>query len=263
MPAEPSHIVPIDRSSALPLWAQVQADIERRLHSGEFDEGFPGEMRLVRQYDVSRQTVRAALRTLRESGLVVAGRGRAPQVAGREIAQPQGTLYSLFSSVEGAGHRQRSIVGAFEVLADPIAAGHLGEPGSTPLVHLERVRLVDEEPLAMDRVWLPARIASPLLTADFTNTSLYHELDTRCGVRLTGGHEDVHAVLPSRAERDLLEIDDDVAVFGITRLGEVDGRPVEWRETRIRGDRFSFVSDLRRADGPSVSMSSSLLRRTP
>lgn len=263
MSSERTHVVPVDRSSALPLWAQVKEDIERRLHSGEFDDSFPGEMHLVEQYRVSRHTVRAALRTMRESGLIIAARGQAPQVAGREITQPQGTLYSLFSSVEDAGHRQRSIVRTLEVLTEPAVAVHLEEADLTPLLYLERIRLVDDEPLAMDRVWLPARIAAPLLTADFTGTSLYRELATKCGVRLTGGHEQVHAVVPTALERELLEIDDHVAVFGITRMGEVDGRVVEWRETRIRGDRFAFISDLRQAEGSSVSMSSSLLRGTP
>ena len=55
----------VDRSSPLPLWAQVREDITRRIRRGEFGgEGaaFPGENQLVEEYDVSRHTVREALR---------------------------------------------------------------------------------------------------------------------------------------------------------------------------------------------------------
>lgn len=236
--------VPVDRSSALPLWAQVEADIERRVRSGEFADAFPGELRLVEEYGVSRHTVREALRRLRTSGTIDAGRGRPPRVAEREISQPQGTLYSLFASVEASGHHQRSIVRRLDARADGTVAYQLGLEESTPLIYLERIRLADEEPLAMDRVWLPAKLAAPLLDSDFTETSLYHELDRRCGVRLTGGWEEVRAVVPTPAERMLLEIGEGTAALAIDRQGHLRGQPVEWRQTVVRGDRFTVTTDL-------------------
>jgi len=63
---------PLDRASPLPLWAQLRADLLRRLDAGAFDEEFPGEMGLVAAYQVSRQTVRTALRELRADGVVLA-----------------------------------------------------------------------------------------------------------------------------------------------------------------------------------------------
>ena len=78
----------LDRRGTDPLWAQLLADLRRRLGSGEFAASFPGELALVAEYGVSRHTVREALRRLREEGLVVAERGRAPRLASpTEIAQ--------------------------------------------------------------------------------------------------------------------------------------------------------------------------------
>lgn len=246
MDRRPHPVTPVDRASALPLWAQVRQDLERRLRRGELDDAFPGEMSLVAEYGVSRQTVRQALRALREAGVVEAGRGRAPRVASPEIAQPQGTLYSLFASVRQAGRRQRSVVRRLEARADGTVAARLGLEESTPLVHLERLRLADGEPLALDRVWIPARYAAPLLDVDFAETSVYEELDRRCGIRLSGGTEEVRAVVPTPAEQALLELDAHGAALAIDRLGEWRGRPVEWRRTLVRGDRFTLVSDLGR-----------------
>lgn len=239
---------PVDRRSPLPLWAQVQSDVERRIRGGEFAESFPGELALAEQYDVSRHTVREALRALREKNLIEWGRGRTPKVADQEIVQPQGTLYSLFASVEAAGQRQRSVVRRLDARADGIVSARLGLEESTPLIYLERVRFADDVPLALDRVWLPARIASPLLDADFTVTSLYAELDRRCGVRLTGGREEVRAVVPTAAQRRLLGIGGDTAALAINRVGELRGQPVEWRQTLVRGDRFTLLTDLGRVD---------------
>jgi GntR family transcriptional regulator len=235
----------LDRTSPMPLWAQLRADLVRRLKAGAFDEGFPGELALVGEYEVSRHTVRSALGELRSEGLVVAERGRRPRLAGQaEITQPVGALYSLFASVESAGLRQTSVVRAREVCADGVVADRLRLEASTPLFRLARLRLAGDEPLALDTVWLPADIAAPLLEADFTHTALYDELARRSGVRLTGGREHIRAVVPTRAEQRLLDLPRMAGALAIDRLGYAGDRPVEWRHTLIRGDRFSLSADF-------------------
>jgi GntR family transcriptional regulator len=245
----------LDRSSALPLWAQLQADLRRRIDADAFATGFPGELALVAQYGVSRQTVREALRRLRADGLVVAERGRAPRLASQpQFAQPLGALYSLFSSVEARGAEQRSEVRRQQLTADGVVAARLGLEESTPLFFLERLRLADGEPLAMDRVWLPAAVAAPLLDADFTHTSLYEQLATRCAVRLHGGQEQIRAVLPSAADRRMLRIDSDVALLAIDRTAWAGGAPVEWRQTLVRGDRFAVTATFAPSNGPQLTV---------
>lgn len=233
------------RGTGVPLWQQLQADLTRRLDAGEFRQAFPGELALRDEYGVSRQTVREALRRLRQAGAVTAARGRSPRVAAPvEIEQPLGALYSLFTAVEAAGLPQVSVVRVLDLRADGVVAQHLGLEGSTPLLHLERLRLAGGEPLAIDRVWLPAGIAAPLLDADFTRTGLYEELASRCGVRLTGGREVLRAVVPTANERELLDIDERTAAFGVDRLGRADGAAVEWRHTLVRGDRFGVTAEF-------------------
>ncbi|MGH3934968.1 MAG: GntR family transcriptional regulator [Pseudonocardiaceae bacterium] len=240
----------VDRASALPLWAQVHADLRRRLDDGEFVNAFPGELTLVAEYAVSRHTVREALRRLRCAGVVIAERGRAPRVAEpRMIEQPLGALYSLFASVEAAGQVQRSVVRALDLRADGIVAAHLELEESTPLLYLERLRLAAEAPLAVDRVWLPASLAAPLLKVDFTHTALYDELADRCGVRLSGGREHLWAVVPTAAQRALLGIGPGVAAFSIDRLACSGGTPIEWRHTLVRGDRFTVSAQFSAREG--------------
>lgn len=236
---------PLDRSGGRPLWEQLQRELVTRLETGEFVRRFPGELALVEEYGVSRHTVRQALRQLRADGRIVAERGRQPRVApSPEIRQPMGALYSLFASVEAAGLAQRSIVHALDIRADGVVAERLELDGSVPLVYLERLRLAGDEPLALDRVWLPAELASPVLTADFTHTSLYAELAERTGLRLDHGREDIRAAIPTPAERSRLHSPPGTAVFSVNRLGLVQGRPVEWRHTVIRGDRFALTAEF-------------------
>ena len=233
---------PLNRQSPLPLWAQLQEDLTRRLALGAFDSGFPGEMDLVDTYAVSRHTVREALRRLRETGVLESGRGRSTQVR-RDIEQPLGSLYSLFREVEARGMRQTSQVLALRSETHAEAATALSLPEDAELVHLERVRLADDEPLAYDQVWLPASVACPLLEADFTHAALYDELAARCGVRLTGGRERITACVPSPAVEALLQLPADEACLRVERAGYVNDRVVEHRITLVRGDRYAVIAD--------------------
>jgi GntR family transcriptional regulator len=241
----PAAAGPLDRRSPMPLWAQLRADLLRRLEAGAFDAHFPGEMALVADYGVSRHTVRSALRELRADGVVLAERGRRPRLAGpTAITQPVGALYSLFASVESAGLRQTSVIRVRDISADGVIADRLGLEASTPLFRLERLRLAGEEPLALDTVWLPANIGAVLLDADFTHTALYDELAARAGIRLDGGREHIRGVVPTRAQQRLLGIGPSTGALAISRLGYAAGRPVEWRHTLIRGDRFSLLAEF-------------------
>nr|WP_312871585.1 GntR family transcriptional regulator [Amycolatopsis acididurans] len=235
----------LDRESTAPLWRQLQGLLLRRIEGGEFANRFPGELALAEEYGVSRQTVRQALRELRAGGILVAERGRQPRVAPpAEITQPVGALYSLFAAVEAAGLKQYSVVRTLDVRADAVVAERLGLEASAPLLYLERLRLAGDEPLALDRVWLPAELAEPLLDADFQHTSLYGELFRRAGLRLDHGCEQIRAVIPTAAERAQLRCDEQAAALSISRLGTASRRPVEWRHTLVRGDRFALTAEF-------------------
>lgn len=236
-----SEIGPEVRPTALPLWAQVLADLRRRLDHGEFAARFPGDAELVAHYGVSRHTVREAVRHLQVEGVLERRRGQGSFLTGPRIEQPVGTLYSLFRSIEATGAVQNSVVRALEERTDDVASTQLGCPGQ-PLVYLERVRLADNQPVALDCSWLPAALARPLLEVDFRHTALYEELAQRCGVRLTSGWERIRPVLPDRSQRALLGTLAREPAFAIERFGLQGTTPIEWRHGVVRADRFSFVA---------------------
>ncbi|MHB1711327.1 MAG: GntR family transcriptional regulator [Acidimicrobiales bacterium] len=232
----------VERKGALPLWGQVLEDLRVRLDSGDFADRFPGDMDLVDQYQVSRHTVREAVRHLQVEGLLERRRGKGSYITTNRIEQPLGTLYSLFRSVEARGLVQESVVRFLEERRDDAAATILGYGSDEPLVYLERVRFADRQPIALDCSWLPSRVARSLLDVDFRHTALYEELADRCGIRLDTGWERIRPVFPDRSQRELLRVGAREAAFAIERVAFAEGRPVEWRHSVVRGDRFSFVA---------------------
>ncbi len=244
----------LDRSSPLPLWAQLETDLRRRLDSGEFDDRFPTDAEMVADYEVSRHTVREAIRHLNRTGVLRRERGRGTVVNRARFEQPLGNLYSLFRSIEDAGVEQTSEVLAMDVRRDTIAAAQLGLGDDDQFFFLERIRFAAGDPLAVDRAWLPVALAAPLLDADFSRTALYDELERRVGVRPDQGWERVSPVIPSAADRERLGLGRTDAAFHLERLGRAGDRPIEWRTTVIRGDRYRFVSDWSSASNTEMSL---------
>jgi GntR family transcriptional regulator len=234
----------LDRASPLPLWAQLLEQLRARLADGEFAERFPTDLELMRGYGVSRQTAREAVRRLADEGLVRRERGRGTRVSQGTFEQTAGTLESLFEYIEAEGHTQTSVTREASERRDARAAGLLGLALHAPLIYIERLRLVDGEPLALDRSWLPARVARPLLEIDLARTGIYLELVGRCGVTLQSGSERLRPVLPAAADRRSLALPPRTAALSVERLTYGTAGAVEWRESLVRGDRWSILVEL-------------------
>src|SRR5262249_59643465 len=96
-----------DIASGVALWRQVADGIERGIADGRFAAGekLPGEMEIAETYRVNRHTVRRALATLAERGLVRAARGSGTYVEAPKLAYPLRSR-TRFSEIVGAGGRE-------------------------------------------------------------------------------------------------------------------------------------------------------------
>ncbi len=236
-------MVRLDRSSPLPLWAQMTDDLRRRLLNGEFEHHFPSDEELTRDYEVSRQTAREAVRHMISEGLVVRQRGRGTSVTPPALEQHLHSLYSLASTVRATGIEERSeVLVAEQCPVTPEVATQLRLYEGATVVFIERLRFAGSEPIAWDRSWLPADQTVSLLDADLSLGGLYDALALHCSLRITGGWERIRPVIPNPTERKLLRLPPKVAAFSTERLVFVGDTPIEYRKSLIRGDRYSLVA---------------------
>ena len=242
----------IDRGSPLPMYYQLKQlivrDIERRrLQPGD---RLLGDHELCARYDVSRTVVRQALTDLENEGLIERVKGRGTFVAHPKTAEGLvQSLTGLFEDVAARGGHLRSEVRRVEVLpADAAVAADLEMSPGDPVIHLERLRFVDDEPWVWTVTHIPAALAPGLVDEDLTDRSLYQVLEASYGVRLVRGVRSVEASVASAAQARLLGIrrGDPVLVLRSVSIGE-SGRPVESFLALHRGDRSRFQVELNRA----------------
>jgi GntR family transcriptional regulator len=235
----------LDPRHPTPLWAQLAAALRDRLSAGAYGERFPTESELASEFDVSRATVREAVRRLRAEGLLDARRGSGTFVVRRELDEPVLGTPELARAIIGAGLEEESVVRHFAegpAGADAAAALHI-DAGAT-VVWIERLRVAGGHPLALDRsaVTLAAACRRALLRSDLASGSLYAALAAGCDIHVTGGREKVRAVECSAADRRVLHLASGEGVLEVERLAFAGAARVEWRRSLLRGSAYELTA---------------------
>lgn len=205
------------------------------------------ERALSERFGVSRTTVRQALQELTVEGRLVRMQGRGTFVAKPKMSQTlQLTSYS--QDIAAQGLRPASLLlDSGYASAPPDVAEHLGMPVEGPVLRLERLRLADEEPMALEVLYLDAGRFPSLRAEISAETSLYELLRERHGVELVEARETIETILASPAESALLQTGTGAPLLLLTRASwDRERRPVEFVRSLYRGDRYRFVARLQR-----------------
>ena len=167
----------IDRSSPLPFYYQLKQILLADLRARDLAPGtrLPGDNELCGTYDVSRTVVRQALAELETEGVIERQKGRGTFVAHRRTAERLvQSLTGLYEDVAARGGHLRSDVRRQEVVpADGQIADQLQLSRGAPVVVIERLRFVDDEPWVLATTYLPYDIAPGLVHDDLSDQSLY------------------------------------------------------------------------------------------
>jgi GntR family transcriptional regulator len=234
-------------SARRPKGEQLQEILEGVV--GALDPGavLPSERLLAQRYGVARATVTQAIDGLAARGLVYRVQGSGTFVAEPKFRQPL-TLTSFTEDMRARGMTPGSVVrGQAIVPASEVVARHLALVPGTPVVHLERVRTADGEPMALERTHLPAQRLPGLEDADLTDTSLYELLERKWGVRVAEADQWASVVRVSEEEAALLHVSAEQPALLFQRVTrDPAGTPVEYVRSLYRGDRYEVHTRLER-----------------
>jgi GntR family phosphonate transport system transcriptional regulator len=234
-----------DTASGVALWRLVADGIERGIADGRFAAGekLPGEMEIAETYRVNRHTVRRALATLAERGLVRAERGSGTYVETQRLAYPLRSR-TRFSEIVGAGGREPrgQLIDASEEVATRELARQLGLKTGTPLVRIEALRFADRTPICVSTSWLSAE-RFPDAGGVFARTRSMTALLAHYGVRdyrrastrITAGIVDA-----TDAARLDLTLGRPILVVDSTDV-DTEDNPLVTKRSRFAAERVEFL----------------------
>lgn len=232
----------LDRNSEAPLHVQIYDYLREGILSNRLksDESIPSERDLAEELRVSRMTVRQAMNALRDEGLIYQKRGRGTFVSSAKLDIHTRNLNGFSDEMRRRNMEPVSKVIRFgQEFASKEAAERLKlEPGEKVFV-LERLRLADGIPMAVETTCVPVKRFPDLDSYDFSNTSLYTTLTDVYGVKVHSAGEDLEAAIADIDTARLLGCDEGSAILIVYRtvFAEED-HPVEYTKSVYRADRY-------------------------
>lgn len=239
----------IDKQSSTPIYLQLKRLIEHQVSSGGLrpHTRIPSERELSEQFEISRMTARRALLELTREGRIYTSIGKGTFVAEPKISQSLQALTSFSEDMRARGLRPTAkLLRRAQLPADNEVARGLRLPAETPVLAIERLRLVDAEPMALERAHFAFPRMEELLHSDLDG-SLYELLRERFQLIPVEAIQEFEARLATPSEQELLRIGAGAPVLTITRTTfDTSGRPFEFVLSVYRADRYRFVARLLR-----------------
>ena len=237
---------PLDKDLPLPLYHQLQAVLKAEIESGGWRAGeqLPNESKLAERFCVSKITVRQALHGLAELGYIHREHGRGTFVARRKFDEGPRELTSFTEEM-----RRHQMVAGARILAQRIeeadarVAHALQIPVGSPVYLLKRMRMAGGEPVTIQTAHIPASLVPGLELAPAA--SLYEILQKQYHLFAARAKETYFAAAADSASAELLGIPSGAPVFAVERVTlQPTGKPFEFVQSVVRGDRYSIVLDL-------------------
>lgn len=188
--------------------------------------------------------MRQALAALRAEGLIAGGRGKPPVVQRQQVSQPFDSLLSFTRWVELLGRRpgQRTVEIARRP-ADDLVAGQLGIAPGENVVQLRRLRLLDDDPVMIERTTFTLRYGAGLFEHDPDAGSIYEFLIGR-GLRVGVARHVIDAVPADEDDCALLGVALGAPLLREQRIARtVTGEVFEYSDDRYLPARVMFTID--------------------
>jgi GntR family transcriptional regulator len=238
----------LDKTTAIPIYHQLKEWLRAEIASGTWQPGdlIPSERELSEQFGISRMTVRQALNELREEGILRREQGRGTYVAEPKIEQRLTRLTGFTEDMKRRALRSGArVLRQMWVEAPAAAAKALRITPGKQIVLLQRLRMAEGEPMAIESSYLHFGGMAGLLEENFENQSLYHCLSEKYGILPTRAEQKVEAAICREQDCRLLHIEPGSPVLRNRRVTyDQRNKPFEYTDSIYRGDRYIFYVEL-------------------
>jgi GntR family transcriptional regulator len=205
----------------------------------------PPERVLCERFGVSRMTLRRAVDDLVREGFLERQHGRGTFVAVPKIAQPL-TMTSFTEDMRRRGFAPASrTLSLTRVSAGAPLGRRLEISPAATVLQIRRLRLADNQPMAIETLHVPEALVPGLTAADLVDTSFYELLDLRYGFVIASGRQTIEPTVTNEEESELLGVPVHSPAFLFERTTRVQhGTVIEFVRSVYRGDRYQFEVEL-------------------
>lgn len=243
----------VDKNSPIPAYHQIASDIIERISRSEWKIGdqLPSEAVLVKDYGVSRVTLRQALANLEERGLIERQQGRGAFLR----VNPDPIVQNLnFPSIEYTNkitQKNESVILEWRIerSPSPYAQQMFGLNPDISYVFLSRLFVFQGKILGLNYAWFPQEMVPDIISKGLIDSSVTSTLKKRYNYHITRISNYIEAANAKAEEAKLLEIPYNLPVMKILSTHYLeDGRPVEYSSTLWVGTLTRFHLEVSEKD---------------
>ncbi|GAF41050.1 Transcriptional regulator [Agrilactobacillus composti DSM 18527 = JCM 14202] len=226
-----------------PIYIEIHNQIRLDIEAGKWRVGqrIPAERDLAKKFGVSRMTLRQAIQTLVDEGILERHVGSGTYVASAKIQEKMSGITSFTDIMQAQGKVPSSKTVSYHLASPTLSeVERLELPQGNQVLRMERIRYADGLPISFETAAVPADLVEGFSKEEIT-ASLYHALETKGNYQLGGAHQTVTATLASERIADFLKIKRNDAILKLRQVSFLkSGRPFEYVRTQYVGSRFEF-----------------------
>lgn len=238
----------LDFSGRTHLYYQLYDILYDDIKSGIYKPGglLPTEKELIEHYGISRATVRKSMDMLLNEGIIAKRRGYGSFVKKRKVEQTLNKVLHFSNEMEKQGYKSSSQMLTNEkVFANKTIAEALSIPQGTLLIHVNRLRFANDEPMCIESAYLIYDMCPDVLKYDFSERSLRKFLAEKYNIIWKRAKQKIFAIKAnSHFAKHLNSKDGDPMIY-IERISYTqDDKPAEYLQSYYRGDCFYLTAEL-------------------
>ncbi|MGM0445185.1 MAG: GntR family transcriptional regulator [Bacillota bacterium] len=238
--------ISLNKNSHVPLFFQIQEYFRKKIENTDIKPGtqLPTERELSDQLDISRVTIRKAMRALIAEGLCEKKVGKGIFVSDEKIPINLHRLEGTTDLLKKAGSSMKTVQNHKEVIkTDKKFANLLNIKVNSKILYLKRIRYIDDSPVILEHTYLPL-IRYPKLDKYEFNQSLYEILNEKYEVTPKNSRGCFNIIMAKEEEAKLLnlQLNTPLLVKEATVYSE-EGTAIEYNKSVYRADKFNFMVD--------------------
>lgn len=237
-------MISLDKDNVTPLYVQLADIMKNEINVGSWRKGekIPTEKELSEKFRVSRVTIRKALENLEKESLLIRQQGKGTYVNNEKIQRSISGVQSFSSIYEALGSKPGAKV-IKQIIEQPSEEDitELNLEKDEKVVVIERIRYVDDIPVAIEISHFPETRFNFLLKENLNDTSMF-EIIKNNNIFFYNEHKVIELIFSNFDTSYYLGIDENYPLILISGVSEdQSGAPSHlWRQY-IVGDKFKFV----------------------
>lgn len=236
----------IYRNTAIPLYFQIQENLEEKILSGEWSEGYqiPTEKELSEYYSVSSITVQRAIRELVYKGLLYRIRAKGTFVSKKSKEE---NIFNLvtFGYKQGGEKKPHKILNSGLEEAEGKVIRQLELNKGDLVYKIDRLKIEEHEAIAIERTYIVYDIMPNFSIKRTENEVIYNVMRDQPGIKL--GKAKIYLSNTSAAEDEakLLSLDKGTPLMSMERTTYLNNnKPVEYTKFIMRQDKANYYFEL-------------------